>query len=67
MKKTFYIIMSILVALLIVINISLLISGSLESFPTAEQIEKGRLAYGLILLPLLASEAFILTRIFKRQ
>lgn len=67
MKKAFYIIMSILVALLIVIDISLLISGSLESFLTAEQIEKGRLAYGLILLPLLASEAFILTRIFKRK
>lgn len=66
MKKAFYIIMSILVALLIVIDISLLISGSLESFPTAEQIEKGRLAYGLILLPLLAFEAFILTRIFKK-
>ena len=66
MKKTFYIIMSILVALLIVINISLLISGSLESFPTAEQIEKGRLVYGLILLPLLAFEDFILTRIFKK-
>ena len=67
MKKTVFILIAILVALLIVINISLLISGSLESFPTAEQIEKGRLAYGLILLPLLASEAFILTRIFKRK
>lgn len=66
MKKAFYIIMSILVALLIVIDVSLLISGSLEAFPTAEQIEKGRLVYGLILLSLLAFEAFILTRIFKK-
>jgi hypothetical protein len=66
MKKAFYIIMSILVALLIVIDVSLLISGSAEAFPTAEQIEKGRLVYGLILLSLLAFEAFILTRIFKK-
>lgn len=66
MKKTVFILIAILVALLIVINISLLISGSLESFPTAEQMGKGRLVYGFLLLPLLAFEAFILTRIFKK-
>ena len=66
MKKAFYIIMSILVALLIVIDVSLLISGSLETFPTAEQMGKGRLVYGFLLLLLLAFEAFILTRIFKK-
>ena len=67
MKKAFYIIISIIVAILIFIDISLISVGSLEMFPTPEQIEKGRIAYGLFLLPLIIIEAFILTRIFKKK
>ena len=44
--KAFWIILSIVVAVIIVLDIFLLVFGSLESFPTAEQIEKGRIVYG---------------------
>ena len=45
MKKIFLIILSIFVAIIIVIDVSLFISGSLEAFPTTEQIEKGRIDF----------------------
>ncbi len=67
MKKIFLIILSIFVAIIIVIDVSLFISGSLETFPTTEQIEKGRIVYGSILVLLIIVETFILTRILKRK
>ncbi len=67
MKKIFLIILSIFVAIIIVIDVSLFISGSLEAFPTTEQIEKGRIVYGSILVLLIIVETFILTRILKRK
>ena len=66
MKKTFYIIISTILAVVIVIDVILFLSGSLESFPTAEQIEKGRITYGLIFVLLSTLEAFILSRALKK-
>ena len=63
--KAFWIILSIVVAVIIVLDIFLLVFGSLESFPTAEQIEKGRIVYGSFFVLLIIVETFILTRIIK--
>lgn len=67
MKKAFWIILSIAVAIIIVFDIFLFVFGSLETFPTAEQIEKGRIVYGSFFVLLIIVEAFILTRILKRK
>ena len=65
MKKAFWIIFSIVVAIVIVLDIFLLAFGSLETFPTAEQIEKGRIVCGSFFVLLIIVETFILTRIIK--
>ena len=65
--KAFWIILSIVVAVIIVLDIFLLVFGSLESFPTAEQIEKGRIVYGSFFVLLIIVETFILTRIIKHK
>ncbi len=67
MKKAFWIILSIVVAIIILLDIFLLAFGSLETFPTAEQIEKGRIVYGLFLVLLIIVETFMLTRIKKHN
>ena len=67
MKKAFWIIFSIVVAIVIVLDIFLLAFGSLETFPTAEQIEKGRIVYGLFLGIFVIVEAFVLTRVIKNK
>ncbi len=67
MKKTSYIIILVLVAIILMIDIFLLVCGSFEAYPTAEQIEKGRIVYGVFLVPLIIIEVFITTRIFKKK
>ena len=67
MAKGFYITISIILAVIIVINSFLFIAGSLETYPTAEQIEKGRIVYGLLFVPLVIIESFIVTRFFKKE
>lgn len=67
MKKVFSIIVSIAVAIMIVMDVFLFVCGSLEAFPTAEQIEKCRIVYGLFFVLLTMIEAFILPRIFKKK
>lgn len=67
MKKVSWIIASIVVAIAIVLDILLFISGSFETFPAAEQIEKGRIAYGLLLVLFAIMETFILIRIVKKK
>lgn len=67
MKKAFLIIISIVIAIIIVMDVFLFISGSLEAFPTAEQIEKGRIVYGLFFVVLIIIETFVLTRIFNKK
>lgn len=67
MKKTFWIILSIVVAIIIAVDVFLLVSGSLETFPTAEQIEKGRIVYGSFFVLLIIVETLILTRILKSK
>jgi len=67
MAKSFYITISIILAVIIVIISFLFVAGSLETYPTAEQIEKGRIVYGLLFVPLVIIESFIVTRIFKKE
>ena len=67
MAKSFYITISIILAVIIVIISFLFVTGSLETYPTAEQIEKGRIVYGLLFVPLVIIESFIVTRIFKKE
>ena len=67
MKKAFWIILSIVVAIIIVLDVFLLAFGSLETFPTAEQVEKERIAYGSFFVLLIIVETFILTRIKKHN
>ena len=65
MKKAIWIIISIILAIIIVMDVFLFICGSLEAFPTVEQIEKGRIVYGSFFVLLIIVETFILTRIIK--
>ena len=58
-------IISIILAIIIVMDVFLFICGSLEAFPTVEQIEKGRIVYGSFFVLLIIVETFILTRIIK--
>lgn len=67
MKRVFYLVTSIIIGILIVIDVSMFATGSLEMYPTAEQIEKGRIVYGLIFVLLMIAEAFVVTRIFKKK
>ena len=67
MKKAIWIIISIILAIIIVMDVFLFICGSLEAFPTEEQIEKGRIAYGLFLGIFVIVEAFVLTRVIKNK
>ena len=67
MKKALWVIIFLLVAIIIAADISAFIAGSFEWYPTEEQIEKGRIVYGAILVPLATIEAFVLTRIFKKK
>ena len=48
-------------------DVFLFICGSLEVFPTVEQIEKGRIVYGLFLGIFVIVEAFVLTRVIKNK
>lgn len=67
MKKVLLVIIAVLVAVILLADICLFVQGSLEAFPTAEQIEKGRIVYGLIFLPLAAVEIFLVLKIFRKQ
>ena len=67
MKKAIWIIISIILAFIIVMDVFLFICGSLEAFPTAEQIGKGRVVYGLFLGVFVIVEAFVLTRVIKNK
>ncbi|MBE6619519.1 MAG: hypothetical protein E7626_07060 [Ruminococcaceae bacterium] len=67
MKKAFWIMLSIVVAIIILLDIFLFAVGSLETFPTVEQIEKGRIVYGSFFVLLIIVETFVLTRILKRK
>ena len=67
MKKSFVKIISIILVIIIVMDVVLFICGSLEAFPTVEQIEKGRIVYGLFLGIFVIVEAFVLTRVIKNK
>ena len=63
--KAITILAAVLVAFLLFLDISFFIQGSLEMFPTPEQIDKGRTVYGLLILPLTTIEVFLVFIVFK--
>ena len=65
--KLLCIILSVIFAVLIAVDLSWLVRGSLEMMPTDEQIEKGRIASAVILIPLVISEVLALALIFKKK
>ena len=67
MKKCFLVIIACMIGLLLIIDVCLFIQGSLEGFPTPEQIEKGRIAYGFISIPLVITEIFLISKIFHKN
>lgn len=67
MKKVIWIIIAIMIALLLILDICLFVEGSLEVFPTPEQIEKGRIAYGLISIVLAITEIFVIRKILRKN
>lgn len=67
MKKTLLIALIVFVAILFAADVMLCLVGSLEMYPTAEQIEKGRIVYGLFLLPLAIFEGFLIMKVFCKQ
>lgn len=67
MKQALWIVICVILAMAILFVGMLFVEGSSEEFPTPEQIEKGRIAYGLILVPLVGAEAFSLSRVFKKK
>lgn len=66
MKKAVLVVTAVLIAVILIADICLLVQGSLESYPTAEQIEKSTIVYGLISLPLAVIEIFSLLKIFRK-
>lgn len=66
MKKAVLVVTAVLIAVILIADIYLLVQGSLEAYPTAEQIEKSRIVYGLISLPLAVIEIFLLLKIFRK-
>ncbi len=66
MKKAVLVVTAVLIAVILIADICLLVQGSLEAYPTAEQIEKSTIVYGLISLPLAVIEIFLLLKIFRK-
>ena len=66
-KRISMIVVAVLVAVVLLIDVFLLLDGSMEEYPTVEQIEKGRIVYGLILMALAISEFFLIQRIFATK
>lgn len=65
MKKIAGVIISVLVAFLMIACAVLLYNGSLEMFPMAEQIEKGRIVWGICLALLAVIETFVVVNTVK--
>lgn len=65
--KILLIVLAVILALLLVLDASFFLSGSLEMDPTPEQIEKGRIAYGGIFVSLAIAEGIVIGRIFRKK
>jgi len=66
-KKVLLVVTAVLIAVVLLTDICLFVQGSFEEHPTAEQIEKGRIVYGLILLPLAVAEICLIFKIFRKH
>ena len=66
MKKPGLLILAVLVALLLCAVVCLFVQGSLEQYPTPEQLEKGRILWGVVFGFLAAAEAVVVSRLFRK-
>ena len=60
----------VLIAVLFVLTVAfamLFIGGSLEAMPTVEQIEKGRIAYGIIATACVIAETALIISLVRRK
>ena len=67
MKKIICTILATIVLALIIIDILLIIEGSLEMFPTPEKDSAMRMIYGMFMIPLCIIESFLVYGIFARK
>lgn len=67
MKKPVLLTLAGLVALLLCAVVCLFVQGSLEQHPTPEQLEKGRILWGVVFGFLAAAEAVVVSRLFRKQ
>ena len=65
--KIFMIVLAVVLAILLVLNVSFFISGSLEMDPTPEQVEKGRIGYSAAIVSLVIAEGIVIGRIFRKK
>jgi hypothetical protein len=65
--KIFLIVLAVVLAILLVLNVSFFLSGSLETDPTPEQVEKGRIGYGAAIVSLAIAEGIVIGRIFRKK
>jgi len=65
-KKSLLLAMIVIIAILMILNLSYSLYGSLESFPTDEQNEKVKLFSGLTFFILLLVEAALI-HIFRKE
>ena len=67
MKKIICTVLATIVLVLIIINMLLIIEGSLEMFPTPEKDSGMRMIYGMFMIPLCIVELFLVRGIFSRK
>lgn len=66
LSKPMLIILCVLLAIPLLFSFYLLLQGSLEAFPTAEQIEKGMIAYGVLFCIFLIIELHLFQFLHKQ-
>ena len=66
-KRKILLILTVLNSLLMLFFAMMTAVGSLEMLPTPEQVEKARIAYLLILLPLTVCEVTMIRKLVKRD
>ena len=65
MKRVIFLLLTVFNTMLMIFFALLAVCGSLELFPTPEQIEKGTIGYFSVFLLLLVFEVFLLRKLAK--
>lgn len=61
------ILLAVFLALCMVALVAGMIEGSLEMYPTPEEVSGARMACGMILLPVCTAEVIVLSRLFRKK